>query len=200
MRKDDLIPLFSCMMFYSVLHAHTRVCHPCLHTLFACIMLCVSLIDTSIHTRSCSWNSQSHDLQRESWKVSWLNTSSLLNPTWLPSRLQLTLPQTKSHRPFVPKRLQSEQWARAVMTSITRRKLDQTSGLFDLVTCRNTQRWRHSHRYASDLHTDWQYEHVHNNFVLISVLSFHFSYRCLSWKQYSKGGKKRYKIKAWVCN
>lgn len=89
---------------------------------------CVSVVDTSIHTWSCSWNSQSHDLQ----SVAGMCLIEHIFPPESHLITELTLPQTKSHRPIVTKRLQSEQWARAVMTSITPRKLDQTSGSLTL--------------------------------------------------------------------
>lgn len=89
--------------------------------------ICASVID-SIHKWSCSWNSVSWPAEY-SWNVAdWTHLPSWIPPDYWAGFLWPCLGLSHSS----PLWLQSEQWGRAVMTSITRRKLDQTLGCLTL--------------------------------------------------------------------
>lgn len=150
----------------------------------------VSVIDTSIHTLSCSWNSQSHDLQSAAGMC-------LIEHIFPPEPHLITEPASAdpasddSHRPFVTKRLQSELWARAVMTFITRRKIGPNFRQCDSVTCTETHTVVQAFRQVC---MDWKYRLIvqaRSYTALFSLFDF------LSSPAQTRS-KRCYKIKAWV--
>lgn len=127
-------------MLYSAFYLCMHTCtHPCMHTV------------------------QSHDLQSVAGMC-------LIEHIFTPESHLITEPGfhwpclRRSHtESIVTKRLQSQEWARAVMTSITGRKLDQTSGCvtsWHAETCTVVQTSRRvcmdSHTYRLALWARWQ--------------------------------------------